>query len=107
MSVPSDGKFEHVQNFSPDKTDRDVRLMYVRFPVPYGLFRTRALHLLYLSGYYPLMSGGITMWYNSCNTDTLVPILSPNMPCLMVMVWPKLEHNRTNITLVTEQNLKC
>ena len=80
------GSFEHVQNIPPDKTDRDVRLMYVRYPLPYGLFGTRALHLLYLSGYYPLLSGGITMWHSSCNTDPLVPILSPNMHCLMVMV---------------------
>ena len=81
------GSFEHIQNFPPDKTDRDVRLMYVRYPLPYGLFGTCALHLLYLSGYYLLMSGGITMWHNYCNTDPSVPILSPNMQSLMVMVW--------------------
>ena len=31
------------------KTDRDFRLMYGRYPLPHGLFGTRALHLLYLS----------------------------------------------------------
>ena len=79
--------FEHVQNFPPDKTDRDVRLMYVRYPLLDGLFGTRALHLLYLSGYYLLMSGVITMWHNSCNTDPSVPILSTKMQCLVVMAW--------------------
>ena len=61
-------------NFPPDKTDRDVRLMYGRYPLSYGLFGTRALHLLYLSGFYPLMSGRITKWHNSCNTDLSAPI---------------------------------
>ena len=70
------GSFEHVQNFPPDKTDRDVRLMYGRYPLPYGLFGTRALHLLYLSGLYPLMSGGITKWHYSCNTDPSSPFFS-------------------------------
>ena len=36
----------HVQNFPPDKTDRDVRLMNGRYPIPYCLFGTRVLHLL-------------------------------------------------------------
>ena len=80
------GSFEHVQNFPPDKKDRDVRLMYVRYPLPYCLFGTCALHLLFLSGYYSLMSGGIIMWHNSSNAESSVPILSPNMHCLMVMV---------------------
>ena len=53
------GSFEHVQNFQPDKTDRDFRLMYGHYPLPYGLFGTCALHLLYLSGCYLLMSGGL------------------------------------------------
>ena len=65
-----------VQNFPPDKTDRDIRLMYGRYPLPYGLFGTNALHLLYLSGIYPLMSGGITKWHNSYNTDLSAPIFS-------------------------------
>ena len=68
--------FEHVQNFPPDKTDRDVRLMYGRYPLPSGLLGTRALHLLFLSGLYPLMSGGITKWHNSCNSDPSAPIFS-------------------------------
>ena len=55
------GSFEHVQDFPPDKTDRDVRLMYIRYPLPYSVFGTRAVHLLYLSGFDPLMCGGITM----------------------------------------------
>ena len=97
----------HVQNFPPDKTDRDVRLMYIRYLLPYGLFGTRALLLLYVSGYYTLLSSGITMWHNSCNTDPSVPIVSPNMHCLMVMVLCKFEQNRTNISYVTEENLKC
>ena len=79
MSVLSRGSFEHVQNFPPDKTDRDVSLMYVRYPLPYDLFGTRALHLLYLSGYYPLISGGITTWHSSCNTDPSVPIYTPGI----------------------------
>ena len=99
--------FEPVQNFPPDKTDRDVRLMYAHYPLPYGLFRTCVLQILYLSGYYPFMSGGITMWHNSSNTDPSVPILSSYMHCLMVMVWCNFEQNQTNITLVTEENLKC
>ena len=99
------GSFEHVQNFPQDKTDRDVCLMYVRYPLPYGLFGTSALHFLYLSGYYPLMSGGITMWHNSCNTDPSVPILSPNMHCLMVMVWCKFEQNRTKILKLQKKTL--
>ena len=37
------GSFEHVQNFPPDKTDRDVRLMYVRYPLPYGLEDNRVI----------------------------------------------------------------
>ena len=96
----------HVQNFPLDKTDRDIRLMYGRYPLPYGLLGTRALHLLYLSGFYPLMSGGITKWHCSCNTDPSVPIFSPNTLCLMVMVLWKFEQNRTNIFYVTEENLK-
>ena len=80
------GSFEHVQNFPPDITDRDVRLMYSRYPLPYGLFGTRALHLLYLSGFYMLMSGGVTKWHNSCNTDPSAPIFPPNTHCGMVMV---------------------
>ena len=77
--------FEHVQN--GQRRPFDVRLLSVCYPLPYGLFGTCALHLLYLSGYYPLKSGGITMWHNSCNTDPSVPILSQNMHCMMVMVW--------------------
>ena len=41
------------------------------------------LDLLYKAGYYKLMSGGITIWHNSCNTNPSVPILSPNMHCLI------------------------
>ena len=70
------------------------------------MFGTRVLHLLYLSGFYPLMSGGITKWLNSCNTDPSAPILLPNTHCLMVMVLWKFEQNRTNISHVTEENPK-
>ena len=68
------GSFEHVQNFP---TDRDVRLMYCCYPLPYGLFGTCAFHLLYLSVFYLLMSDGITKWHNSCNTDPSAPIFDP------------------------------
>ena len=66
--------------------NRDIRLMYGRYPLPYGLFGTRALHLLYLYGFYPLMSGGTTKWHNSYNTDPSAPIFPPNTLCLRVMV---------------------
>ena len=92
------GSFEHVQNFSQEKTVRDDRLMYSRYPLSYGLFGTHALHLLYLSGFNPLMSAGITKWHDFCNTDPLSPILPPKMHCLMVIVWLKCEQNRTNVT---------
>ena len=62
--------FEHVKKFPPD---RDVRLMYGLYPLAYGLFGTRALHLLYLSGFYPLESGGITKWHKFCKIDPFSP----------------------------------
>ena len=55
-------------------------------PLADGLFGTRVLHL-YLFVLYPLKSGGITKWHNSCNTDPSAPILPPDMYYLMVMVW--------------------
>ena len=73
------GSFEHVQKFPPDKTDRDVRLMYGLYPLLYSMFGTCALHLLYLHVFLPLKSGGIIKCHNSCNTDPSAPILSPNM----------------------------
>ena len=60
--------------------------MYGSYPLLYGLFGTHALHLLYLCGSYPLMSGGITKWHNSCDTDPSVPIYTPKTHCLMVVV---------------------
>ena len=80
--------------------------MYGCYPLPYGLFGTCALHLLFLSGFNLLMSGGITKWHNSYNTDPSAPIFPPNKHCLMVMVLSKFEQNRTNISYVTEENLK-
>ena len=68
--------------------------MYGSYPLLFGLFGTHALHLLYLSGSYPLMCGGITNWHNSCDTDPLAHIFPPNTHCLMVVVLRKFEQNR-------------
>ena len=65
---------------------RTKRTKYGRYPLLYGLFGTHALHLLYLSGFYPLMSGGITKLHNSCDTDPIAPIFPPNTCYLMVVV---------------------
>ena len=35
-------RFEHVQKFPSDKTDREVRFMYGLHPLSLGLFGTRA-----------------------------------------------------------------
>ena len=80
--------------------------MYGRYPLLYGLFGTHTLHLLYLSGFYPLMFDGITKLHNSCDTDPSVPIFPPNTHCLMVVVLRKFEQNRTKISYVTEENVK-
>ena len=52
------GSFEHVQHFLTDKMDRDLRLKCCLYTLIYGLFGTCALHLQYLSGLCPFMSGG-------------------------------------------------
>ena len=70
------GSFEHVQNFSDGQNGHRRPFDEQSLSVTIRFVRNSYVTSLYLSGFYPLMTGGITKWHNSCNTDPSVPIFS-------------------------------